>query len=113
MHSHQILPDYSDPCLYNSSNPKYTSLRILEYVDDLILSGTAQDIDEFLKDLKTKYEIRDYGYPRSFIGMEITKDKNRITLTQTKYIEQMATRFKLTDSNYAGTPMEPNLNLTQ
>ena len=45
--------------------------------------------------------------------MEITKDKNRITLTQTKYIEQMATRFKLTDSNYVGTPMEPTLNLTQ
>ena len=112
LRGHDLHPTYSDPCLYKSTNPKYPSIKILEYVDDLQVSGVEHEIDAFVADLKVKYEIRDYGAPQSFIGMEVTRINNKLTLTQTKYIEQMAARFKLTDANYVSTPMEPNLNLT-
>ena len=44
--------------------------------------------------------------------MEVVRTGNRIKLTQTKYIEQMAERFGLTDSNYVATPMDANSHLT-
>ena len=85
----QVMPTHSDVCLYTSKNPKYPTLRVLQYVDDLQLSGLPADIESFVRDLTTKYEIRDYGEPRSFIGMEVVRTGNRIKLTQTKYIEQI------------------------
>ena len=44
--------------------------------------------------------------------MEVVRTGNRIKLTQTKYIEQMAERFGLTDANYVVTPMDANSHLT-
>ena len=69
-----VVPTSADVCLYKSQNPNYTSLWLLQYVDDLQLTGSDADIEAFMKTLKTKYELRDYGEPRSFIGMEILRD---------------------------------------
>ena len=101
-----------DPCLYRSNNPKYKSVWILQYVDDLQISGDAMEFEEFLIDLKLKYKIRDYMEPRSFIGMEVTRTKDTLTLTQSEYIAQMAKRFNLTDAHYVSTPMDSDSLLT-
>ena len=66
----------------------------------------------FLADLQSKYKIRDYGEPRSFIGMEISRSKHTITLTQSEYIRQMAARFGMLECNYVATPMDANSHLT-
>ena len=102
----KIEPTDQDPCLYKSSNPSYPSVWILQYVDDLQIQGTDADISAFVADLQSKYKIRDYGEPRSFIGMEIARTEHTITLTQSEYIRQMAARFGLLDSNYVSTPMD-------
>ena len=112
LRSLKLQPQHADTCLYMSKNSKYPSVMVLEYVDDLQIAGLPEDIDHFVKDLQLKYKLRDYGEPKSFIGMEVTRSGRSITLTQTKYIEQMAERFGLTDANYVSTPMEPNTNLT-
>ena len=68
-----------------------------------------------MADFTKIYDIHDYGEPRSFIGMEITRDhiKRTIKLTQTQYITQMANLkcFGLLDCNYASTPMDPSPKL--
>ena len=75
------------------------------------IAGIPAEIDLFVQDIQAKYKIRDYGEPKSFIGMEVNRMGRSVRLTQMKYIEQMAERFGLTDSNYVSTPMEPNTNL--
>ena len=78
----------------------YPNLQIIEYVDDLILKASKVEIERFKKDLVSKYEIRDYGDPRSFLGMEVTRDRSAgtIRLTQKAYIKQLATVYGLLDS---------------
>ena len=93
-----MFPDPNDTCLYVSRNPLYPKLQVIEYVDDLIIKGPAAEISRFKEeDLLKKYEIRDYGEPRSFLGMEITRDRKRktIKLTQHAYIQQLAKVYAL------------------
>jgi len=87
--------------MFKSHNPRYRNLWIICYVDDLILRGPSSEISAFKADFTKIYEIRDYGEPESFLGMEVTRDrvKRTIKLTQTQYIEQMAKRFGMLDSN--------------
>ena len=98
-----------DPCLYKSQNPKYPSVWVLQYVDDLQLQGSKSDLDAFVAELQQKYELRDYGETQAFIGMEVNRNGNKVCLTQSKYIEQMADRFNLLDAHYVSTPMEVSL----
>jgi hypothetical protein len=102
-----VFPEQADTCLYTSQNPRYPGLQLIEYVDDLVCRGSALAIENFIHDLKLKYEIRDYGEPKSFLGMEINRDRKARTihLTQTAYIQQLAREHGLLDSNYIGTPM--------
>ena len=110
----EVRPTGSDPCMFKSHNPRYRNLWIICYVDDLILRGPSSEISAFKADFTKIYEIRDYGEPESFLGMEVTRDrvKRTIKLTQTQYIEQMAKRFGMLDSNYVATPLSPSAKLT-
>ena len=54
-------------------------------MDDLIIKGAAAEISRFKQDLLKKYEIRDYGEPRSFLGMEITRNRKRKTIKLTQH----------------------------
>ena len=76
----EIRPTQADTCLYTSTNVRYPDLQIIEYVDDLVLKGSAVSIENFLHDLQLKYKIRDYGEPKSFLGMEVTRDKKARTI---------------------------------
>ena len=107
-----IHPDPNDTCLYTSSNPLYPNLQLIEYVDDLIIKSSKAEIARFKQDLIAKYEIRDYGEPRSFLGMEIVRDRKAktIRLTQKAYIQQMAKVYGLLDSHPVDTPMTQALD---
>ena len=66
-----------------------------------------------LYQISQKFKIRDLGEAETFLGMEIVRDRKRKTLKikQTKYIENMAERFGLTDAKPVYTPMDPKINL--
>ena len=58
-------------------------------------------------DLQKKYKIRDYGDPRSFLSMEVTRDRVHKTLhlAQKAYIQQLAREHQLEDSHSVDSPM--------
>ena len=68
-----IHPSNADPCLYSSKNCKYPTVQVLQYVDDLQILGEDAEVDKLVEDIKGKYQIRDYGHTKSFIGMEINR----------------------------------------
>ena len=107
-----VHPDPSDTCLYTSRNPSYPNIQLIEYVDDLIIKGPFAEIKRFKHDLVQKYEIRDYGEPRSFLGMEIHRDRKKktIKLTQHAYIKQLAKVYGLLESHPVDSPMTQALD---
>ncbi|KKF92138.1 Endonuclease [Ceratocystis platani] len=72
--------------------------HILIYVDDIAVAGSNESkINDFIAGLARTIGIKDMGELKSFLGMEITRDKanRKMWLTQTKYIEKMATDFDM------------------
>ncbi|KAJ9559398.1 hypothetical protein OSB04_014012 [Centaurea solstitialis] len=68
-----------------NANKKITALIV--YVDDLVVTGND---DYELKDLQsrlaTKFELKDLGPLKYFLGIEVSRSMSRITMCQRKYI---------------------------
>ena len=57
--------------------------------------------------------MKDEGQVGQYIGIDIDycKDRRKMTLSQTKYIESLALKYKLENAKLYDTPMEANLKL--
>ncbi|KKF93168.1 Endonuclease [Ceratocystis platani] len=85
-----------DECIMVNSD---TGIMILIYVDDIAVAGSnSRAIQEFISNLARTIGIKDMGELRTFLGMEVTRDrkKNRMWLTQTQYIDKMAEELDMT-----------------
>ena len=108
-----------DECLYelknSSKNNKNKKIYIIVFVDDVLAVGDDDLINDFISKISQKYKIRDLGEAQTFLGMEIVRNRQKKTLQikQTKYIENMAKRFGLTEAKPVHTPLEPKANLSK
>jgi Reverse transcriptase (RNA-dependent DNA polymerase) len=60
---------------------------ILIYVDDLVITGSDQQGIAALKThLKNEFDIKDLGYLRYFLGIEIARSQKGLFLSQRKYV---------------------------
>ena len=102
-----------DYCLYVNRTSK-DSIYILVFVDDLLIC--CKD-ESKIKDTKTslmeRFVMKDLGKVKSYIGIEIdySDDRKTMTLSQSKYIESLAVKYKLENTKLYDTPMETNLKL--
>jgi len=103
-----------DDCLWEyKDESKNRKIYIIVFVDDVLAIGDDDYINDFIAKISQKFKIRDLGEAETFLGMEIVRDRKRKTLKikQSKYIENMAERFGLTDAKPVYTPMDPKINL--
>ena len=64
---------------------KLTALII--YVDDMIVTGDdKEEISRLTDYLATKFEMKDLGGLKYFLGIEVTQSKQSIFLSQRKYV---------------------------
>ncbi len=67
-------------------------LAIYAYVDDVIVVGTQAAIKEYVESIQKEYKVSvDYDLAEKFVGMHIKIEKEKISLSQEKFIEEMAT----------------------
>ena len=86
-------------------------IRIIVYVDDLLIVGKEEDYT--FMSLQEKYEAKDLGEVCYYLGINTqrTKDENYALDLENKIIE-IVEKLNLSDSNPSETPMEPGyLNL--
>ena len=71
---------------------------LLVHVNDLLIYSTRkekiQDIKKFLSD---KFKMKDLGKIKEYFGINVEYDyyKNKMKLSQTKYIESLVRKYKL------------------
>ena len=96
----------NDLCLYTKCSEN-SKIYVLLYVDDLIVASTNGE-EEFKKNLEKRFAMKDLGPIKSFLGIEITRNRSAKTLKlcQKKYIESLLNRFGLASCKGAATPME-------
>ena len=103
-----------DECLWEYKKGK-KRLFIVVFVDDCLIIGDDEFIDDFMKNIKKEYKIRDLGEAENFLGMEITRDraKRTIKISQNKYITNMTKKFGLENAKPIYTPMDPRADLSK
>lgn len=94
-----------DGLFYN----RKTGIYLPIYVDDLLLIGPDMGhINALKKQLASRYEMSDLGPCRHYLGVQITRDRKRrtLTLTQSGYINQVLKQHQMEDCKSVTTPME-------
>lgn len=86
---------------------------VLIYVDDMIITGNdAKAIQDLKLFLHQQFHIKDLGYLKYFLGLEVARSKAGIVISQRKYTLEI-----LDDVGFLGVqpvdfPMEQSLKLT-
>ncbi|KAK3010459.1 hypothetical protein RJ639_010668 [Escallonia herrerae] len=87
-------------------------ILLLIYVDDIIITGDDSYGISKLKDhLYDKFEMKDLGLLRYFLGIEVAYSPKGYLLSQTKYANDILSRAKLTEVKVVDTPLELNVKL--
>lgn len=96
---------------------KYTNTcftAILVYVDGLIITGNnPNEIAAIKTFLDSKFRIKDLGYLKYFLGVEIARSKEGIHLCQRKYALELLSDCGLLAAKPASTPMNKNTKLSK
>lgn len=106
-----FVQTYSDHSLFVYFKQDIT-LRILVYVDDLIISGNSTSaINSFKAYLSTCFHMKDLGSLKYFLGLEVSRSSQGIYLCQRKYTLEIITECGLLGCKPAGSPMDQNHTL--
>lgn len=96
----------SDYCLYVNSS-KDEIIYILLYVDDLLI--VCQDvtyINEIKSALLERFQMQDMGNISHFLGLDITRTNDELSISQSNYLAKIVEKFGLENCNPVKTPME-------
>ncbi|GJV24499.1 ribonuclease H-like domain-containing protein [Tanacetum coccineum] len=95
-----------------SKNNKFIALLV--YVDDIVVTRNCKDeIDKFKTFLKSKFQIKDLGHLKYFLGIKVIETNKDLCLTQRKYCLELLKEYGLIGCKSVSTPMEPNSCLAQ
>jgi hypothetical protein len=84
-----FIPSKGDTSLFLFSN-KQVTMFILVYVNDIIVASSSQsDTDALLKNIENDFALKDLEDLHYFLGIEVTKTKEEILLTQQKYATEL------------------------
>jgi hypothetical protein len=89
-----------------------TNLTIVAlYVDDSkVLSDTQQELQQVITHLKSKFKLKTAD-PKQWLGLKITKEQDKITVTYEQEIRELLREFGMEDCKPATTPVAPGTKL--
>ncbi|CAI7760523.1 unnamed protein product, partial [Closterium sp. NIES-54] len=97
-----FAPSTADPSLFLRTDTSLPPFYILVYVDDLVFATADTAGLAYVKsELQKRYTCTDLGELRSYLGLQITRDRARrtISLTQSHMVQQVLQRFGFTYSS--------------
>ncbi|CAI7816216.1 unnamed protein product [Closterium sp. NIES-54] len=110
-----FAPSTADPSLFLRTDTSLPPLYVLVYVDDLVFATTDNEALTLVKsELQKRHTCTDLGELRSYLGLQITRDKARrtITLTRSHMVHQVHQRFGFQLSSPQPTPLSTGHSLS-
>ncbi|CAI7899792.1 unnamed protein product, partial [Closterium sp. NIES-53] len=110
-----FTPSTADPSLFLCTDTSLPSFHVLVYVDDLIFAtADTEALTLVNSELQKRHTCTDLGKQRCYLGLEITRDRARrtITLTQSHMVHQVLQRFGFQFSSPQPTPLSTGLLLS-
>ncbi|CAI7832009.1 unnamed protein product [Closterium sp. NIES-54] len=108
-------PATADPSLFLRTDTSLPPFYVLVYVDDLIFATADTEALTLVKlELQKRHTCTDLGELRSYLGLQITRDRARrtITLTQSHMVHQVLQRFCFQFSSPQPTPLSTSHSLS-
>ncbi|CAI7858153.1 unnamed protein product, partial [Closterium sp. NIES-53] len=110
-----FAPSTADPSLFLRTDTSLPPFYVLVYVDDLVFA-TADNagLAHVKSELQKRHTCTDLGELRSYLGLQITRDRAQrtITLTQSHMVQQVLQRFDFTYSSPQATPLSTRHSLS-
>jgi hypothetical protein len=86
---------------------------VLVYVDDIIVASSSEQATKaFLQDLHDEFALKDLGELHYFIGIEVTKAKDGLILSQEKYASDLLKKEGMSDCKPVATPLSTTEKLS-
>ncbi|CAI5490279.1 unnamed protein product [Closterium sp. Naga37s-1] len=108
-------PSTADPSMFLRTDTTLPPFYILVYVDDLVFAtADTTGLAHVKSELQKRHTCTDLGELRSYLGLQITRDRARrtITLTQSHMVQQVLQRFNFTYSSPQATPLSTRHSLS-
>ncbi|CAH9123451.1 unnamed protein product, partial [Cuscuta epithymum] len=88
-------------------------IYILVYVDDIVITGSSSDfIEALIRDLGSRFSLKDLGALSFFLGIEVIPHRDGILLSQQRYILDLLSRTKMSACNGVSTPLASTAKLS-
>lgn len=85
---------------------------VLVYGDDIITTGNASvAITQFKKHLNTCFHVKDLGFLKYSLGIEVAQTSSGLYLNQRKYVIDIISKTGLPRAKLVTTPVEQNRHL--
>ncbi len=108
-HSLGFRETVSDSCVFYHTSSRF---YILIWVDDIILcTKNEQHRADVVSHLKSKFDIKDLGLLRHFVGLQIDYNTDHIAIHQHDYAEKLCDTFDDNDKTN-DTPYDPNVKFS-
>ncbi|CAI7799271.1 unnamed protein product [Closterium sp. NIES-54] len=110
-----FAPSTADPSLFLRTDTSLPPFYVLVYVDNLVFATVDTEALTLVKlELQKRHTCTDLGELRSYLGLQITRDRARrtITLTQSHMVHQVLQRFSFQFSSPQPTPLSTSHSLS-
>ncbi|CAI7763804.1 unnamed protein product [Closterium sp. NIES-54] len=110
-----FAPSTADPSLFLRTETSLPPFYILVYIDDLVFAtADTAGLAHVKSELQKRHTCTDLGELRSYLGLQITRDRAQrtITLTQSHMVQQVLQRFDFTYSSPQATPLSTHHSLS-
>ncbi|CAI7814821.1 unnamed protein product, partial [Closterium sp. NIES-54] len=110
-----FAPSTANPSLFLRTDTLLPPFYILVYVDDLVFAtADTAGLAHVKSELQKRHTCTDMGELRSYLGLRMTQDRARrtITLTQSHMVQQVLHRFDFTYSSPQATPLSTRHSLS-
>ena len=98
-----------DPCTFILRTDADEKMIILVWVDDLIMVSSSQELLNCIKEqLKKRFEMKDLGEVIHFLGIEFSRDGDKMMMKQTQYLKNILKRFQMESCRPRTSPCESN-----
>ncbi|CAI7893974.1 unnamed protein product [Closterium sp. NIES-53] len=110
-----FVPSTANPSLFLRTDTSLPPFYVLVYVDDLVFATADTEALTLVKsELQKRHTCTDLGELRSYLGLQITRDRGQrtITLTQSHMVHQVVQRFDFQYSLPQLTPLSTSHSLS-
>nr|XP_016457830.1 PREDICTED: uncharacterized mitochondrial protein AtMg00810-like [Nicotiana tabacum] len=89
-----------------------SSVYVVVYVDDVLLTGTDQEeIAQLKVFLHEQFKIKDLGQLHYFLGLEIMYKDDGVIISQRKFVLDLLKEYNCLDYKPCSSPLDPTIKL--